>query len=168
MVFNIINVEKMNSVLFNDSTIVRSAQSGVTTYNNNTGVANYNDKSEKYHYRNLSEDEKSSTNMEDTIGGTFEFLNAHGGFLGEDYRLFSTDNMSGELTYQRFLNGYPTFNKQDLNEIQVTWGEKAVFDYRRSLLRTDVILNSGDKNHLKVQNLFVQDLQTIVISTSSV
>ena len=80
MVFNIINVEKMNSVLFNDSTIVRSAQSGVTTYNNNTGVANYNDKSEKYHYRNLSEDEKSSTNMEDTIGGTFEFLNAHGGF----------------------------------------------------------------------------------------
>ena len=114
----------MNSVLFNDSTIVRSAQSGVTTYNNNTGVANYNDKSEKYHYRNLSEDEKSSTNMEDTIGGTFEFLNGHGGFLGEDYRLFSTDNMSGELTYQRFLNGYPTFNKQDLNEIQVTWGEK--------------------------------------------
>lgn len=158
----------MNSVLFNDSTIVRSAQSGVTTYNNNTGVANYNDKSEKYHYRNLSEDEKSSTNMEDTIGGTFRFLNGHGGFLGEDYRLFSTDNMSGELTYQRFLNGYPTFNKQDLNEIQVTWGEKGVFDYRRSLLRTDVILNSGDKNHLKVQNLFVQDLQTIVISTSSV
>ena len=158
----------MNSVLFNDSTIVRSAQSGVTTYNNNTGVANYNDKSEKYHYRNLSEDEKSSTNMEDTIGGTFEFLNGHGGFLGEDYRLFSTDNMSGELTYQRFLNGYPTFNKQDLNEIQVTWGEKGVFDYRRSLLRTDVILNSGDKSHLKVQNLFVQDLQTIVISTSSV
>ncbi|KAB7644683.1 MULTISPECIES: two-component system activity regulator YycH [Staphylococcus] len=149
MVFNIINVEKMNSVLFNDSTIVRSAQSGVTTYNNNTGVANYNDKSEKYHYRNLSEDEKSSTNMEDTIGGTFEFLNGHGGFLGEDYRLFSTDNMSGELTYQRFLNGYPTFNKQDLNEIQVTWGEKGVFDYRRSLLRTDVILNSGDKKSLE-------------------
>ncbi|MEJ7304461.1 two-component system activity regulator YycH, partial [Staphylococcus caprae] len=86
-------------------------------------------------------DEKSSTNMEDTIGGTFEFLNGHGGFLGEDYRLFRTDNMSGELTYQRFLNGYPTFNKQDLNEIQVTWGEKGVFDYRRSLLRTDVILN---------------------------
>ena len=88
--------------------------------------------------------------------------------LGEDYRLFSTDNMSGELTYQRFLNGYPTFNKQDLNEIQVTWGEKGVFDYRRSLLRTDVILNSGDKSHLKVLNLFVQDLLTIVISTSSV
>ncbi|MBL3398781.1 hypothetical protein I6I27_06390 [Staphylococcus pasteuri] len=149
MVFNTINVEKMNSVLFNDSTIVRSSQSGLTTYNNNTGVANYNDKSEKYHYRNLSEDEKSSTNMEETIGGTFEFINGHGGFLDEDYRLFSTDNMSGELTYQRFLNGYPTFNTQKLNEIQVTWGDKGVFDYKRSLLRTDVILNSGDKKSLQ-------------------
>ena len=58
--------------------------------------------------------------MEDTIGGTFEFLNGHGGFRRR-LPLFSTDNMSGELTYQRFLNGYPTFNKQDLNEIQVTW-----------------------------------------------
>ncbi|RUY74229.1 hypothetical protein EN964_37320, partial [Mesorhizobium sp. M7A.F.Ca.CA.001.10.2.1] len=128
---------------------VRSSQSGLTTYNNNTGVANYNDKSEKYHYRNLSEDEKSSTNMEETIGGTFEFINGHGGFLDEDYRLFSTDNMSGELTYQRFLNGYPTFNTQKLNEIQVTWGDKGVFDYKRSLLRTDVILNSGDKKSLQ-------------------
>ena len=44
MVFNTISVEKMNAILFDDSTIVRSSKSGVTTYNNNTGVANYNDK----------------------------------------------------------------------------------------------------------------------------
>ena len=29
-----------------------------------------------------------------------------------------------ELTYQLFLNGHPTFNDQQLNEINVTWGEK--------------------------------------------
>ncbi len=58
MVFNTISVEKMNAILFDDSTIVRSSKSGVTTYNNNTGVANYNDKNEKYHYKNLSEDMK--------------------------------------------------------------------------------------------------------------
>lgn len=51
MVFNTISVEKMNAILFDDSTIVRSSKSGVTTYNNNTGVANYNDKNEKYHYK---------------------------------------------------------------------------------------------------------------------
>ena len=58
MVFNTISVERMNSILFDDSTIVRSSQSGTTTYNNNTGVANYNDKDEMYHYKNLSEDAK--------------------------------------------------------------------------------------------------------------
>ena len=63
--------------------------------------------------------------MEETIPGTFDFINGHGGFLSEDFRLFSTNNQSGELTYQRFLNGYPTFNKEGSNQIQVTWGEKA-------------------------------------------
>ncbi|MGT0243716.1 two-component system activity regulator YycH [Staphylococcus aureus] len=76
------------------------------------------------------------------------FINGHGGFLNEDFRLFSTNNQSGELTYQRFLNGYPTFNKEGSNQIQVTWGEKGVFDYRRSLLRTDVVLNSEDNKTL--------------------
>ncbi len=148
MVFNTISVEKMNAILFDDSTIVRSSKRGVTTYNNNTGVANYNDKNEKYHYKNLSEDEASSSKMEETIPGTFDFINGHGGFLNEDFRLFSTNNQSGELTYQRFLNGYPTFNKEGSNQIQVTWGEKGVFDYRRSLLRTDVVLNSEDNKSL--------------------
>ena len=134
----------MNSILFNDSTIVRSSQSGTTTYNNNTGVANYDDKNEMYHYKNLSEDVKSSSNMEETIPGTYEYINGHGGFLNEDYRLFSTDNKTGKLIYQRFLNGYPTFNNQNLNEIQVTWGDKGVFDYKRSLLKTDVTLNSEE------------------------
>ena len=96
----------------------------------------------------LSEDEASSSKMEETIPGTFDFINGHGGFLNEDFRLFSTNNQSGELTYQRFLNGYPTFNKEGANQIQVTWGEKGVFDYRRSLLRTDVVLNSEDNKTL--------------------
>ena len=82
--------------------------------------------------------------MEETIPGTYEYINGHGGFLNEDYRLFSTDNKTGKLIYQRFLNGYPTFNNQNLNEIQVTWGDKGVFDYKRSLLKTDVTLNSEE------------------------
>lgn len=97
-----------------------------------------------YHYKNLSEDAKSSSNMQETIPGTYEFINSHGGFLNEDYRLFKTDNRTGKLTYQRFLNGHPTFNKQNFNEIQVTWGDKGVYDYQRSLLKTDVTLNSEE------------------------
>ena len=40
------------------------------------------------HYKNLSEDEASSSKMEETIPGTFDFINGHGGFLNEDFRLF--------------------------------------------------------------------------------
>ena len=44
MVYDTISVETMNSILFDDSVIIRSGKSGSTTYNN-TGVANYNDDS---------------------------------------------------------------------------------------------------------------------------
>ena len=100
MVYDTIPVETMNAILFDDSVIIRSGKSGSTTYNNNTGVANYNDESKKYHYKNLSEDESSSSDMDSTIPSTFEYINGHGGFFNDDFRLFNTDNSSGELTYQ--------------------------------------------------------------------
>ena len=143
MVFNTISVERMNSILFDDSTIVRSSQSGTTTYNNNTGVANYNDKDEMYHYKNLSEDAKSSSNMQETIPGTYEFINSHGGFLNEDYRLFKTDNRTGKLTYQRFLNGHQRLINRTSMKFK-SHGDKGVYDYQRSLLKTDVTLNSEE------------------------
>ena len=137
------DMETMNSILFDDSVIIRSGKSGSTTYNNNTGVANYNDDSKKYHYKNLSEDESGSKDMDTSIPSTFEYINNHGGFFNDDFRLFDTDNMSGELTYQLFLNGHPTFNDQQLNEINVTWGEKGIYDYKRALLRSSVPLEGA-------------------------
>lgn len=78
--------------------------------------------------------------METTIPSTFDYINSHGGFVNDDYRLFSTDNHNGQLTYQMFLNGHPTFSKQHLNQIQVTWGDKGIYDYQRALLRSSVPL----------------------------
>ena len=46
------------------------------------------------------------------------------------------------------MNGYPTFNNQNLNEIQVIWGKKGVFDYQRSLLKSSVQLNSEEPKTL--------------------
>lgn len=54
-IFNHINVEDLNSILFDDTPIVRTTNSGNTTYNNNTGVVNYNAEKETYDYTNLSE-----------------------------------------------------------------------------------------------------------------
>ena len=152
MVYDTIPVETMNAILFDDSVIIRSGKSGSTTYNNNTGVANYNDESKKYHYKNLSEDESSSSDMDSTIPSTFEYINGHGGFFNDDFRLFNTDNSSGELTYQLFLNG-PTFNDQQLNVIEVTWGDKGIYDYKRALLRSSVPLEGKTKSLDSVESV---------------
>ena len=152
MVYDTIPVETMNAILFDDSVIIRSGKSGSTTYNNNTGVANYNDESKKYHYKNLSEDESSSSDMDSTIPSTFEYINGHGGFFNDDFRLFNTDNSSGELTYQLFLNGHPTFNDQ-LNVIEVTWGDKGIYDYKRALLRSSVPLEGKTKSLDSVESV---------------
>ncbi|CPZ28524.1 Two-component system yycF/yycG regulatory protein yycH [Mycobacteroides abscessus] len=141
-IYNRISVDTMNSILFNDSVVVRSTKSGTATYNNNTGVANYNDETEKYRYTNLSEDENRSTNMQDSIPSTYDYINNHGGFT-DDYRLFNIDNKNGELTYQMFLNGRPTFNDENLNNIKVSWGDKGVFSYARALLKANVTIDSG-------------------------
>ncbi|WP_261697794.1 YycH family regulatory protein [Staphylococcus equorum] len=142
-IYNRISVDTMNSILFNDSVVVRSTKSGTATYNNNTGVANYSEDNEKYRYTNLSEDEDRSTNMQDSIPSTYDYINNHGGFT-DDYRLFSTDNKGGELTYQMFLNGRPTFNDDDLNNIKVSWSDKGVFSYARALLKSNVTIDSGE------------------------
>ncbi|MBF0813577.1 MULTISPECIES: two-component system activity regulator YycH [Staphylococcus] len=142
-IYNRISVDTMNAILFNDSVVVRSSKSGNATYNNNTGVANYSDDSEKYRYTNLSEDENRSTNMKESIPSTFDYINNHGGFT-DDFRLFNVDNKTGELTYQMFLNGRPTFNNDDLNNIKVSWGDKGVFSYARALLKANVTIDSGE------------------------
>ncbi|MHD0396279.1 YycH family regulatory protein [Staphylococcus simulans] len=143
-IFNHISVETMNSILFSDSVVVRSTKSGNTTYNNNTGVATYNSENERYRYTNLSEDESKSKNMLETIPSTFDFINAHGGFT-DDFRLFGTDDDSGELTYQMFLNGVPVFNENDLSTIKVAWGEKGIFSYGRALLKSNITIDSGEE-----------------------
>ena len=142
-IYTHINVDKLNTILFNDSLVVHSSKSGVTTYNNNTGVANYNDQKETYRYTNLSDDEASSNDMHEAIPSTFDFINSHGGFT-DDFRLFEVDNQTGALTYQMFLNGMPIFSDTTLNQIKMSWGEKGVFSYARGMLKTNVTIDSGE------------------------
>ena len=99
------NVERMNSILFDDSTIVRSSQA-VQQLTTTIPASQTMTVRVKCTIIKLIRRRESSSNMEETIPGTFEFINGHGGFLNEDFRLFSTDNKNGKLTYQRFLNGY--------------------------------------------------------------
>jgi regulatory protein YycH of two-component signal transduction system YycFG len=57
-------------------------------------------------------------------------------------KLERTDSNFGNVLLSSLFKTTSVRNNE--NQIQVTWGEKGVFDYRRSLLRTDVVLNSED------------------------
>ncbi len=143
-IFNHINVEDLNSILFDDTPIVRTTNSGNTTYNNNTGVVNYNADKETYDYTNLSEDEHSTRDMNISLPRAFDFINKHGGFT-DDFRLFSANSKQGEIMYQMFLNGRPIFYPNQLNEIRVLWGERGLYEYSRGLLKTNVTIDNGEE-----------------------
>ncbi|WP_222141907.1 two-component system activity regulator YycH, partial [Staphylococcus epidermidis] len=95
-------------ILFDHSTILPTSQTATTTYNNNTPLPNYNHKHQIYHYNNLSEHAKTSSNIQETIPATYHFINTHPPFLNQHYPLFKTHNTTPKLTYQPFLNPYPT------------------------------------------------------------
>lgn len=143
-IFNHINVEDLNAILFDDTPIVRTTKSGNTIYNNNTGVVNYDPDKKTYHYTNLSEDEHSTRDMNISIPRTFDYINEHGGFT-DDFRLFQTNDEQGLITYQMFLNGRPIFYPNQLNQIHVSWGERGIFEYSRGLLKTNVTIDNGKK-----------------------
>lgn len=143
-IFNRINVEDLNAILFDNTPIVRTTNSGNTTYNNNTGVVNYNANRETYDYTNLSEDEHNTRNMNVNLPRAFDFINKHGGFT-DDFRLFSADSDHGYIIYQMFLNGRPIFYPNQLNEIRVLWGERGLYEYSRGLLKTNVTIDNGEK-----------------------
>ncbi|MCS4485843.1 YycH family regulatory protein [Staphylococcus americanisciuri] len=143
-IFNHINVEDLNAILFDDTPIVRTTKSGNTIYNNNTGVVNYDPDSKTYHYTNLSEDERSTRDMNISIPRTFDYINEHGGFT-DDFRLFQSNSHQGLITYQMFLNGRPIFYPNELNQIHVSWGEHGIFEYSRGLLKTNVTIDNGQK-----------------------
>lgn len=144
-IFNSINVEDLNAILFDDTPIVRTANSGNMTYNNNTGVVSYDIEKQTYDYTNLSEDDLSTRNMTISIPRTIDFINKHGGFT-DDFRLFQANHKKGEITYQMFQDGRPIFYSNQLNQIRTIWGERGLFEYSRGLLKTNVTIDNGEKD----------------------
>ena len=54
-----------------------------------------------------------------------------------------------------------TFNDRQLNVIEVTWGDKGIYDYKRALLRSSVPLEGKTKS-LDVLKVFVLHSQIII------
>lgn len=137
-----ISIDDLNSLLLGNTAIVHSSRRGYTTYNTTTGVAEYSHAVEMYKYKNLSESESKVTDMRTNIPATFNFINSQGGYTDE-FRLFNTDEQSGKLSYLMYAYNRPVFQKNGLSLIDITWGEKGIFGYRRGLLKMNVSVDNG-------------------------
>jgi len=137
-----INVEDINNAVLDDKehVIERTRKNGSTTYFGNTGVVSISNSS-IYKYNNLSETDSIKAEPEENVVRSFSFISKHGGFT-DDYRLFSVKDKSHSIDYQMFLSDLPVFNLSGLSEINVIWGEKEVYEYRRGLFSTSVAVPS--------------------------
>lgn len=140
-VSNKISVSELNDVILGDSVIARSNEHNVSTYNNNTGISTVNEAKQTYRYTNLSEDENRQKDMAKSITNSFKFINEHAGYTDE-FRLFGTDQKSGKIDYQMFLNNYPVFNDDKLSSIEAVWGRDTINEYNRGLITTGVAVPS--------------------------
>ncbi|WP_323703602.1 YycH family regulatory protein [Mammaliicoccus sp. Dog046] len=143
-VSNHISVSDLNDVILGDSVIARSKDNQVSTYNNNTGISSVNEDKQTYRYSNLSEDENRQKDISKGITNSFKFINEHAGFTDE-FRLFDTDQKTGKVDYQMFLNNYPVFNDNHLASIEAVWGRDAINEYNRGLITTGVAVPSKKK-----------------------
>lgn len=140
-VSNKISVSDLNDVILGDSVIARSNEDQVSTYNNNTGISTVNEEKQTYRYTNLSEDENQQKDISKSITNSFKFINEHAGYTDE-FRLFNTDQKTGKIDYQMFLNNYPVFNDDKLSSIEAVWGRNAINEYNRGLITTGVAVPS--------------------------
>lgn len=140
-----INVDDINKAVLGDknSIIERSDNNMSKTYNSNTGIVKMSN-NELYKFNNLSEVDHGKPNPMNNLISSFNFISEHRGFT-DDYRYFGVNQADRAIKYQMFFKGYPVFNDKKLSEIDIIWGDKDVYEYKRGLYTTSVAVPTKQK-----------------------
>ncbi|WP_414042025.1 YycH family regulatory protein [Macrococcus animalis] len=140
-----INVDDINKAVLGDknSIIERSDNNQSKTYNSNTGIVKMIN-NELYKFNNLSEVDHDKPNPMNNLINSFNFISEHRGFT-DDYRYFGVKQSDRAINYQMFYKGYPVFNEKKLSEIDIIWGDKSVYEYKRGLYTTSVAVPTKQK-----------------------
>lgn len=140
-----INVDDINKAVLGDknSIIERSDNNRSKTYNSNTGIVKMTN-NENYKFNNLSEVDHGKPNPMNNLINSFNFISEHRGFT-DDYRYFGVRDADSAIKYQMFFKGYPVFNRRNLSEIDIIWGDDNVYEYKRGLYTTSVAVPAKEK-----------------------
>lgn len=141
-----INIDNINNAILDDQEhIIERKRKNTTTFFSNTGIVSIAD--DVYKYNNLSETDHARSVALNHLVKSFNFISKHGGYT-DDYRLFSINNKNESINYQMFLAGLPVFSEGGLTEINVIWGSKEAYEYRRGLISTSVAIPSTETTKL--------------------
>lgn len=140
---SVTSVDVLNQVMFLNNDFSSINQNGITMYENDNVATYYNHETYRYLYQNKHEVETASTNDQMTIRKTFDFLNSHRA-LNRNSIIFNYNSDESELTVRDSLNGKLVFSDEIMNTIIVSDGEKEIYEYQRSQLRTSTQIPAQD------------------------
>lgn len=142
-----INVDVMNRIMFMDTPEESPSSGEVSIYESENHIATFNPDTYEYNYTNLNEATSASDNEHRTIQDIYYFLNSHNG-LAQNNLLFDYNPEENSATYRFTLHGRVIFSNSLSTSTTVKYGENAVYEYSRPLIRTTAKVSDGEEVEL--------------------
>ncbi|OMP66417.1 YycH family regulatory protein [Domibacillus epiphyticus] len=128
-----IDTDKFKKALFTDPSYVRrGSRSGQDEYTDGSSIMSVNQSTRVIEYVDLAQESETGQEitLDQLIDKSISFVNDHNGWV-DDYRLFSAEAGSSEISYRLFSGDFPVFNSLGMAEIKQNWGRDSIFEYER-------------------------------------
>lgn len=145
--YNVLSVDTVNNMLFLDDEYTMEGNDGPYVYEGESNIATYNSDSYAYSYNNLEESLTGGSDPHQTIQLSFYFLRSH---IGIDQRhvLFDYIGDENNSVYRSSMNGHFVFSDEISTTISVKYGEHAVYEYARPLIRVNAQVPGSESREL--------------------
>lgn len=143
---NIVQIQPLINVLFNDPTLVRKNISniGESYYTDGTRKLTVFQQARIMRFINPLTSELLPMESGDLIDRSIDFLNDHKGWTN-DYQLFDIDGLTNTIKYRTYFNGYPVYDDYEMSVIEQSWRSQEIFEYNRSLIQLTTPFESEDQ-----------------------
>lgn len=147
---SVTSVDLLNQVLFLNKNYEMSSEDRVNIYQTDHATAYYNNETFRYLYQNDNEEETPATVSHHVVMNSFNFLNSQRA-LSRNALFFDYHNENSEVIFRDTLNGLFIFSDALTNTTIVRYGDSAVFEYQRSLLKVNTQITSQEA--VQLQNI---------------
>ena len=145
--YNVFSADAVNNMLFLNDSFETEVSEETYVYEGDTNIATYNSETYAYSYNNLRESLTGNSNPHQTIQNSFHFLNSHIG-LDQTHILFDYFPDENNSVFRSSMNGYFVFSDTIPTTMSVKYGQNAVYEYNRPLIRVTARVPGGEDQTL--------------------